>query len=225
MMELKKDGAVFVLEMIDGENRMNDAFLTAFGRALDEVEANPGSALVTTGQGKFYSNGIDLEWLMGAGAEGARSFITDLERTLGRLIGLPVPTIAAMNGHAFAGGGLLALAHDVRVMRTDRGYFCLPEVDIAVPFTEGLAGIVRARLAPKVAHEAMITGRRYTADDALQLGIVDDKAAEADVLPRALERARALAGKDATTLRAIKRNAYAGLLDELARGTAASVGG
>src|SRR5688572_25908926 len=127
MLQLTREGAVYVLHMNDGENRMNDAFLDEFHRALDGVDRATGVALVTRGEGKFYSNGIDLNWMIAAGADGARLFVTRLEALLGRIIALPVPTIAALNGHAFAGGGLLALAHDFRVMRTDRGYFCLPE--------------------------------------------------------------------------------------------------
>jgi enoyl-CoA hydratase/carnithine racemase len=223
MLTLSREGAVFVLHMNDGENRMNDAFIDAFDRALDAVEAAQGVALVTRGEGKFYSNGIDLEWLLAAGANGARRFVLRLERLLGRVIGLPVPTVAAINGHAFAGGGLLALAHDFRVMRTDRGYFCLPEVDISVPFTEGLATIVRTRLAPAVAHEAMVTGRRYTAAEAAALAIVTSTAHEANVLAAAMERAQALTGKDRATLGAIKRNAYATLLEQLERGTVPAI--
>jgi Delta3-Delta2-enoyl-CoA isomerase len=223
MLHLSREDAVFVLHMNAGENRLNDAFLDAFHAALDEVERASGTVLVTRGEGKFYSNGIDLTWLLGIGADGARTFVTRLEGLLARLIAFPAPTVAAVNGHAFAGGGLLALGHDFRVMRRDRGYFCLPEVDIAVPFTRGLAAIVRTRLTPQVAHEAMVTGKRYTADEALRLGIVDESVDESDVVARALAKASALCGKDAATLGAIKRNAYRDVLELLQRGTADTV--
>jgi Delta3-Delta2-enoyl-CoA isomerase len=217
MVNLSKLDSAYVLRMDRGENRLSDDFLEAFGRALDEVEASPDRPLVTVGEGKFYSNGIDLEWLLGVGSEGAQTFIGRLEGLFARVIALEVPTIAALNGHAFAGGALLALCHDQRVMRTDRGYFCLPEVDISIPFTEGLAAIIRARLTPVTAHEAMITGRRYTAAEALERAIVDEIAVEAEVLDRALARAQRLAGKDPLTLKAIKQNAYREVLDKLTR--------
>ena len=137
-----------------------------------------------------------------------------------RVLALPVPTVAALQGHTFAGGGMLALAHDFRVMRADRGYFCLPEVDINIPFTRGMAALIQARLSKKTAHEAMTTGRRYGGTDALAAGIVDAVAHEDDVLSAALEMARSLVGKAGPTLGTIKSRMYAPALDVL-RDTAA----
>jgi enoyl-CoA hydratase/carnithine racemase len=116
-----------------------------------------------------------------------------------------VPCVAALQGHAFAAGAMLALAHDQRVMRADRGFFCLPEVDIQIPFTAGMAGLIQARLTPQAAHDAMTTGRRYGGPDALAAGIVDALADEDAVLATAVERAAALAGKHGATLTAIKQ--------------------
>ena len=99
-----------------------------------------------------------------------------------RVLALPVPSVAAIQGHAFAGGGMLALAHDFRVMRADRGFFCLPEVDINIPFSRGMSGLIQGRLSKKTAHEAMTTGKRYGGGDALPAGIVDAIANEDDVL-------------------------------------------
>src|SRR5215470_556992 len=130
--------------MQSGENRFNRPFLDALSKALDDVEKSSGAAaLVTVGaEEKFYSNGLDLDWIMGRGqAEGER-FVRDFLAFLGRVLAFPVPTVAAMNGHAFAGGGMLALAHDYRVMRADRGFFCLPEVDINLPFAPGMSALI-----------------------------------------------------------------------------------
>ncbi len=149
MVELDKQDSVFVLRMRSGENRFNRAFLDAFHAALDEVERSSGpAALVTTGEEKFYSNGLDLGWLSGDGSAQAGEFIHDFLRFFGRLVAFPVPTVAAMNGHAFAGGAMLALAHDFRVMRADRGFFCLPEVDIKLPFAAGMTALIKSRLSP-----------------------------------------------------------------------------
>ena len=95
---------------------------------------------------------------------------------------------------------MLALAHDFRVMRADRGFFCLPEVDINIPFTRGMSGLIQGKLTQKTAHEAMTTGRRYGGTDALAAGIVDAVAHEDDVLSSAIELARPLAGKAGPTL-------------------------
>ena len=77
------------------------------------------------------------------------------------MLTLPMPTAAALGGHSFGAAAMLALAHDFRVMRADRGYFCFPEVDIRIPFTPGMAALIQAKLTPQAAVSAMTTGRRF----------------------------------------------------------------
>ncbi len=217
MLELQRDDGVWVLHMRGGENRFNLDSLQAIHRALDEVEASTeAGALVTVGEGKFYSNGLDLEWMSAAGRERAEANIDQVHALLGRLLAFPLITVAALNGHTFAAGAMLALAHDFRVMRTERGYFCLPEVDIRIPFTPAMSAMIQARLSKATAHEAMVTGRRYSAEQALQAGIVQQIAAEQQVLPAALALAKSLSGKDRATLATIKQTAYRSALDALA---------
>jgi len=209
-----RDGEVFVLDLGDGENRFNGAWLERLEELLSEVEAAAPCALVTTATGKIWSNGLDLEWLGGQG-DAAMEFVARVHRLLARVLELNVPSIAAIQGHTFAAGAMLALAHDERVMRADRGYFCLPEVDIRIPFTAGMNSLIAARLPAQTAHEAMTTGRRYGGVDAERAGIVDAAVAEEEVLPRAVARATALAGKDPATLRTIKQRLYADTLTSL----------
>lgn len=212
MLDLSRQGDVWILKFSSGENRFSTPFFDRVEEALVEVLRTPGpGALVTVGDGKFYSNGIDLDWLGSSGVD-LPMFLSRMHGFLGRFLAFPLPTVAALNGHAFAGGGMLALAHDFRVMRADRGYFCLPEVDIAIPFTVPLSELIKSKLAPQVAHRAMVTGRRYPASEALEAGIVDAVASDADVLPRAIALATELAQKERGTLGAIKENAYAATL-------------
>ena len=209
MPQLDRDGEVFVLDLGDGENRFNPDWVGAVAAALDEVAAAEGpAALVTRATGKFWSNGLDLEW-MGGHAEESGPFVDDVHALFARALSLPVPTVAACQGHVFAAGAMLALAHDVRVMRADRGYFCLPEVDIRIPFTPGMGALIQAKLAQPAQHEAMTTGRRYGGQEAQAAGIVDVAVAEEQVLGTALERARVLAGKASPALGAIKEGMYA----------------
>jgi enoyl-CoA hydratase/carnithine racemase len=209
MPTLTRTGDVFVLDIGDTENRFHPDWLAAVDDALTEVEAADGpKALVTSATGKFWSNGLDLDWL-GQHADAFQSYVTSVQGLLARVLALPAPTVAALQGHVFAAGAMLALAHDFRVMRADRGYFCLPEVDIHIPFTPGMSALIQARLAPQVAHEAMTTGRRYGGVDAAAAGIVDETAAEGAVLEAALARAAGLAGKASSTLGTIKARMYA----------------
>ena len=215
MFDLQRDGEVFVLRFDANENRFHPDFLDGLHAELDEVEKIEGSrALVTTGTGKFYSNGLDLDWL-GQHGDQFEAYLGRVHALYARLLTLPMPTIAAINGHAFAGGAMLTLAHDFAVMRTDRGYFCLPEVDLGMTFTPGMTALIQARLGLRVAHEAMITGRRYTADHALAAGIVHRTAPEAEVLPAAVELAAEMAGKNGATVGRIRADLYKPVLAAL----------
>ncbi|MCB1683769.1 MAG: enoyl-CoA hydratase/isomerase family protein, partial [Pseudomonadales bacterium] len=110
MIDLSRDGDVFTLTMTAGENRWNTSFVRAFAKALDEVEASEGpAALVTTSaSGKFFSNGLDLDWVQDPDAHpeaGDRAaFGAEFMTLMGRMITFPVPTLAAVNGHAFGAG-------------------------------------------------------------------------------------------------------------------------
>jgi enoyl-CoA hydratase/carnithine racemase len=187
--------------------------LRGWNEALDQVEAAPDPlALVTIGTGKYYSNGLDLDVMTAGTPELRRDIVLGLQALFGRLLSFPCVTVAALNGHTFAGGALIALAHDYRVMRDDRGYFCLPEVDIGLPFTPPMLQLIGARLSSRVAHEAMITGKRYTAEQALAAEIVSQRCPEDQVLPSALALAKSLAGKERRTLSMIKEGLYAEVL-------------
>ena len=214
MLDLRRDGDVFVLTMQSGDNRFNRPFLDALNGALDEIEATPGNAaLVTTGgDPKFYSNGLDLTWMGGDGQREAGTFVADVVRLFGRVVALAMPTVAAMNGHAFAAGGMLALAHDFRVMRADRGFFCLPEVDIRLPLSPGMTALIKNRFAPATFRDMVLTGARIGGAEAQQRGIVDEAVAADEVRPRAIARAAALAGKDRQIYGTLKRGMYAELL-------------
>ena len=218
MIELDKDGDVHVLRMVAADNRFNAGFVAALNRALDEVEGSSGpAALVTTGSGKFYSNGLDLEWMGTIDAEELSCHMDNVHGTFVRMLTFPMITVAALNGHVFAAGAMIALAHDYRVMRADRGFFCLPEVDIRIPFTKQMDVLIRARLPKMVAHEAMCTARRYGGAEAAERQIVDRAVSETEVLPTAIEIAQGLAGKDRATIAAIKRQMYADVIDVFER--------
>lgn len=216
MTTVEQRGPVTIVRMDHGENRFHPDLLAGLEAALDDVETgDDAAAFVLTGAGKFFSNGLDLEYLS-ANPDDAEATLARVHRLFGRVLGLSVPTVAAINGHVFAAGAMLALAFDQAVMREDRGYFCLPEADLGLPFTPGMSALITARLNPPVAHEAMVTARRYGGHEALAAGIVTETAPEADVLDRAVERATVLAGKPRHALTAIKRGMYGPVLDLLA---------
>ncbi|MGA7396319.1 MAG: enoyl-CoA hydratase/isomerase family protein [Solirubrobacterales bacterium] len=201
-----QDTGIAVVQMNLGENRFNPTTLDGLETALDQVEAIEGpSALVLTGQGKFFSNGLDLDWLAAADDQGRRETLSRVYEVFIRLLEFPAPTVAALNGHAFAAGAMMALACDWRVMREDRGFFCLPEADIGLVFVPGMNALITHRLTYATAREAMLTGRRYAATEALPAGIVDQVAAEDHVVPAAIAIAEPLAGKPQHVQQGIKQ--------------------
>lgn len=215
MPTLDRQDDVFILDLGDGENRFHPDWLYSVDAALDEVEKADGPrALVTAATGKFFSNGLDLDWLL-AHADQHQEYVTTVQALLARVLSLPVVTVAALQGHTFAAGAMLSLAHDFRVMRADRGFWCLPEADINIPFTPGMSALIQARLTPQTAHEAMTTARRYGGHDALAAALVDRAVEEDAVRGTAMEMARALVGKAGPTLGTIKTRMYAPALTAL----------
>jgi enoyl-CoA hydratase/carnithine racemase len=218
MPKLEHDGDVYVLDLGDGENRFTKGWLAEAGALLSEVEGTDRpKALVTVARGKIWSNGLDLDWMI-AHTDELADYLGSVQALFARVLTLPFVTVAAIQGHAFAGGAMLALAHDYQVMRADRGFWCLPEVDLRLPFSVGMSNLISARLPPRTAAEAMVTGRRYGGTDALAAGIVDAVAAtgvtdaseaERAVETVAVEIARPLTGKASPALGTIKSRLYA----------------
>ncbi|WP_328662879.1 enoyl-CoA hydratase/isomerase family protein [Nocardia salmonicida] len=197
---------IAVLTLGVDENRFSPDWLDAVNAHLDGVERD-AHGLVTTGSGKFYSNGLDLDWLMANGHR-ADWYVGRVQELFARILTFPLPTIAAVNGHTFGAGAMLALAHDYRVMREDRGYYCFPEVDINIPFTLGMADLIQAKLSSQAAVTAMTTGHRFSGPEALAVGLVDATAPETEVLTTAVDRITPVLGKNPATLAAIKTTMY-----------------
>jgi enoyl-CoA hydratase/carnithine racemase len=197
IVDLRREEEVYILNFGRGENRFNRPFVDAVNAALDEVERSKGpAALVTTGGGKFYSNGLDLDWMTGDGVSELDSFAGEVDRLYVRVLLFPMATAAAINGHAFGAGAMIALAHDYRVMRRDRGYFCFPEIDIRLPFTPIMNAIILSRLHGSQLRDATLTGAHIGGEEAKRLRIVDEAVPEGEVLDRAIALVAPLAEKD-----------------------------
>ncbi|HEX7429031.1 MAG TPA: enoyl-CoA hydratase-related protein [Mycobacterium sp.] len=199
---------IAVLHLGDDENRFSPEFLDQFNAHLDDAVGGGAHGLVTTATGKFYSNGLDLDWLAAHGDQ-TQWYVGRVQALLARMLTLPIPTAAAVGGHSFGAAAMLALAHDFRAMRADRGYFCFPEVDIHIPFTPGMAALIQAKLTPQAAVSAMTTGRRFGGTEAAAIGIVDATAGEHAVTATAIDMLTPLGGKDSGTLGAIKNTMFA----------------
>ncbi|MCU0595426.1 MAG: enoyl-CoA hydratase/isomerase family protein [Desulfobacterota bacterium] len=166
----KKD-TVAVLTMNNRENRMNLDYANAMIRALDEILEDKGifAVVIASSDEKNWSQGIDLQWLMERKAaedlEAIRAFLYRMNDLFKKLLLYPMPVIAAINGHAFGNGALLSCTCDFRFMRSDKGFFCFPEVDVSIPFLPGMIAFARKAIPEYKYQEMVYTGRRLTASE------------------------------------------------------------
>ncbi len=212
---LRFEDSVGIITWNEGENRINPDSMARMHEIFDELDTVTGPlALVWTGTGKFFSNGLDLE-RFAAEPHILGPTTKELDRLFGRIISFPAYTVAAVNGHAFAGGAMLTCTTDYRVMREDRGFWCLNEAELGLPLTETMAAVVLARLPKATALEAMNTARRYSALEAVAAGIIEATASESEVLTRAIEVAAHVATKDRKVIAIHKKMVFGELAEKL----------
>lgn len=201
---LKMDEQVAIVTLDEGENRFNMEFISTFLEILDKVENETEAQvlLVTGGHEKIFSNGIDLDWLMPLIEAGKidkfQEFIRSLMGMFKRVLMFPMPTVLAINGHAFAGGAIMACYFDFRFMRSDRGFFCFPEVDINIPFLPGMLSAMKKALPRHLLEEMTITGCRLTAAECEQHNIIRKACPMESLMDEAMAFAKALKKKRAT---------------------------
>jgi enoyl-CoA hydratase/carnithine racemase len=169
LLEWKKLESVGVITMTTGENRHNPTFIEEILHAFDEIEKDQeiSSVVLTSGDPKNWSLGIDLNWIAEAMAannrQGIKDFMYGLNRMFKRMLLYPMPVIAAINGHAFGDGSIMACACDFRFMKADRGFFCFPEVDVHIPFLPGMIAISEKAIPQYKFQEIAFTGKRVSA--------------------------------------------------------------
>jgi len=175
--DYKLDEHVAIMSMNSGENRFNFPFFEAVNSVLDEIEQNSSAKVLVTKSSdpKIWCNGIDLDWLLPAQKEDpeiGRRFSAEMFGLMRRVLAYPMLTIAAITGHAFAGGAFLSFAHDFRFMRSDRGWLCLPEVDIGMTLGPVFSMLSRRAMPQYIFEEMQFTGARLTAEECVEHHIV-----------------------------------------------------
>lgn len=199
MITLEKKNHIYLLKMNAGENRWNTSFVREFSNALDKVELDDGpGALVTFSlDEKFFSNGLDLDWVKNPEKypqSGDREvFGEEFMYLMGRMITLPIPTICAINGHAFGAGFMLSLSHDVRIMREDRGFICANEIQLGMKIPRPELALFRHKIPANSFFETVQLSKRWTGPDALNAGIVQAVGNIDELQEMALQKAEELA--------------------------------
>ncbi len=187
-------GEVAVLHMEGGRaNALNVQFLSQLNALLDDVEASGARALVITGYENFFSAGLDLASLEGADRAAVREGLQWLHRLCRRLFTLPLPVVAAINGHAIAGGCVLALQADERIMAQGRARIGLKEVQLGVGLPVVVVEALRAAVAPSSFVPLALEGQLVGPERAAELGLVQRVIGPDELLAAAVARARELA--------------------------------
>ena len=213
LIEYELDENVAVVTMNSGENRFNLAFLDEFLSVLDTIENNTdaNALVVRSSHEKIFSNGIDLDWLVPFiqknDLDTVKKFLYTMNSLFKRLLIYPMPTIAAITGHAFAGAAILCCAFDFRFMRSDRGFFCFPEVDLGIPFLPGMIAIAKKAIPMYKLEEMKYTGKRLTAYECEEHHIVMKACHINDLMSEALSFAKGL-NKGRKIIRAMKEGMY-----------------
>ncbi|MFV9672784.1 MAG: enoyl-CoA hydratase/isomerase family protein [Acidimicrobiia bacterium] len=216
MIELERRGSVFIATLARDENVIDPPFVERFTAVLDEVTATSGPrTLVTTGSGRFFSTGLSLRYVKSLDAHELHAFLSTVDHLLARLVAAPFVTVAAINGHCIAAGALLALAHDYRVMRADRGFFALPSVDVGIPFTRGMTALISRKVPPPWSDDLAISGDRFGGREASSRHVVHRAVPEDAVVPMSIEIAERHSEKDADTLGTIKQRLYHDVIEAL----------
>ena len=180
------------------ENRWNTNFVREFSKVLDEIENDegPGALVTSSNNPKFFSNGLDLEWAQDPDSHpdgGDRNvFGEEFMYLMGRVITLPIPTICAINGHAFGAGFMLALSHDVRLMREDRGFLCANEMQLGLPIPRPELALFKHKIPANAFFETVQLSKRWTGTDALEAGIVQEVSSFEELSNEALIKAKEL---------------------------------
>nr|GLL40243.1 enoyl-CoA delta isomerase 1, peroxisomal-like [Ipomoea trifida] len=222
MCTLEKRGNIFILTLTgEADHRLNPTLIDSITAAVRRArsEATAPSALITTAQGKFFSNGYDLKWAKQDMERRAKIMSSKLRLLVAELINLPMPTIAAVTGHASAAGFVLALCHDYILMRRDRGFLYMSELDIGLRLPAWFIALMKCKIGSPVAlREVALASAKLTGDIALQRGIVDSVHNNAEETLKAAEKlGEELVRRnwDGNTYSGIRTTLFAQVLDSL----------
>jgi enoyl-CoA hydratase/carnithine racemase len=194
MIALEHHGPVALLRLQHGKaNAVDVDLFDALLDRLDALEISDARAIVLTGQGSIFSACVDLHRVLEGGAGYLQTFLPTLSRIVQRLFAYPKPLVAAVNGHAIAGGCIIALACDRRLMAEGGGKMGVTELKVGVPFPVAPLEVLRFQVPDRLAQDLIYTGRLLGAEAALAAGLVDQLVPASDLLEKALQAAGELA--------------------------------
>src|SRR6185437_10686459 len=193
MIDVVTDNGIAVVTLAHGKaNALDLELCDALAKKFDELRVSDVRAIVMTGQGKMFSAGVDLLRLSQGGTDYVRRFLPMLHRLYDAVFFHPKPVVAAINGHAIAGGCVLACCADRRIMTRESGRIGVTEILVGVPFPALAFEVVRFAVPPRYLPEFTLSGATYAGDEALRRGWIDELAEPDEVVEDAVAVAREL---------------------------------
>ena len=194
MIDIKMVDGIALVTLAHGKaNALDIEFCEALAARFIELRGSDAKAVVLTGQGKIFSAGVDLIRLSEGGADYIRKFLPALHKLYDAVFYHPKPVVAAINGHAIAGGCVLACCADRRIMARDGGRIGVTELLVGVPFPALAFEIVRFAVPPRYLAEVVYSGATYETDAALERGWIDEIAEPGELIEDAIAVAQELA--------------------------------
>lgn len=216
MLNIEDNDGIELIRIQHGKaNAVDSELLEGIREAFEEIERRDARAVVITGEGSIFSAGVDLFKVLEGGADYLAGFLPLLSSVLREVVEFPKPVIAAVNGHAIAGGCILACACDYKVMAEGSGRVGVPELRVGVPFPAVPLEIIRMVVPGRYLQEVILLGRTYEPEEARERGLVDEIVSQDELEERALEIAFEMASVGAASFGVTKRQLRQPCLDAM----------
>ncbi|MCP4020392.1 MAG: enoyl-CoA hydratase/isomerase family protein [Desulfobacteraceae bacterium] len=188
VIQWNKQESVAIVEMCNNANKQNLDFVTDMNKCYDEIREDKDifSIILTSSDEKNFSQGIDVDWLGQRMNEkdfdNIKKFMYGMNNIFKQNLLMPIPVIAAINGHAFGNGAMLACTCDFRFMKKDKGFFCFPEVDINIPFLPGMIKFVRKAIPEYKFNQMILSGKRLAAQELEDAHVIERASSDKEEL-------------------------------------------
>jgi enoyl-CoA hydratase len=218
VLEIEDQDGIELVRIRHGKaNAIDSELLEGLRDALAETARRGARAVILTGQGSIFSAGVDLFKVLEGGEDYVAKLLPVLSSALREIAEFPLPLVAAMNGHAIAGGCILACACDYKLMASGSGRVGVPELRVGVPFPAVPLEILRMVVPRRHLQEVVLLGRTYSPEDGLKRGLVDEIVAQSQLEARAAKIAAELAAVEKSAFALTKHQLREPFLDAMSR--------